>query len=124
MAWNKNDNKGTASGNTRPKVQDWLLFVFDQHEVKDAQTGEVKFIKFNAKLSSKPAEGQKYGQGLTLTVMARVSGDRQTDINPDDYTHKWILVTGGIQLEDRKNDAGTWTNITVWADSVKIAPKK
>ena len=124
MAWNKNETKAAEKPATRPTVSDWLLFVFDQHEVKDAQTGEVKFIKFNCKLSSKPAEGQKYGQGLNLSVMARVSGDRQTDIQPDDYTHKWILVNGGIQLEDRKHDAGTWTNITVWADSVKIAPKK
>lgn len=123
MGWN-NNTKAAEQPKTKPTVQDWMLFVFKQHEIKDANTGEVKYIKFECKMSSKPAEGNKYGAGMMMSVMAKVSGDHQTQINPDDYTKKWILVTGGIQLTDNINNNITYTNITIWADSVRIAPAK
>lgn len=125
MAWNTTKKQDAPKENKRPTVSGWLLFVFGQNEIKDANSGEIKYIRFNCKMSSKPAEGEKYGAGMLLSVMAAVSGDRQTKIDPADYTHKWIMVDGGIQLEDRKDRNGsTFTNITVWADSVKLAPPK
>ena len=124
MAWSNGNN---SAGKNRPAfgVTDWQLFVFKQSVIKDANTGADKFVKLECKMSSKPAEGDKYGAGVIMAVMLSVSGNRETKCEPGDYTHKWIRVTGRISASDNTGRNGNkYTNLTVWADEMHEASAK
>ena len=126
MAWS-NGNQNSGNGKNLPAfgVTDWQLFVFKQSVIKDANTGEDRFVKLECKMSSKPVEGLKYGAGVMMAVMLTVSGDRATKCDPADYTKKWIRVTGRISAADNKDRNGNqYTNLTLWADEMHEAPKK
>lgn len=125
MAWGNGNQQSAGKNLPAFGVTDWQLFVFRQTMIKDANTGADKFVKLECKMSSKPAEGDKYGAGVIMTVMLSVSGNRETKCEPGDYTHKWIRVTGRISASDNTDRNGNkYTNLTVWADEMHEAPAK
>lgn len=96
---------------------DFLLFVFSVTELKNG------WYRFSAKLNSKPLDGEKYGTGINLTIMAK----SDSCLIEDDVTgeNQWVKVSGTLNAADYKTKDGlTGTGLTLWADRINLAPKR
>jgi hypothetical protein len=94
----------------------WLLWCFEQAETKGG------FLRMTCKMSSRSADGDGYGKGVYIDVMARIQPDENgdmTDIPEDDYSGGWIVVDGSIRAADWESDGKHGTDLTIWATSVR-----
>ena len=100
----------------------WLLWCFEQSETKGG------FLRMTCKMSSRAADGDGYGKGVYIDVMARIQPDddgNMTDIPEDDYSNGWIVVDGTIRAADWESEGGKHgTNLTIWATSVRHGGKQ
>ena len=100
----------------------WLLWCFEQAETKGG------FLRMTCKMSSRAADGDGYGKGVYIDVMARIQPDddgNMTDIPEDDYSNGWIVVDGTIRAADWESEGGKHgTNLTIWATSVRHGGKQ
>lgn len=122
MAWSKAKpvkGKAAEAAQERPqhamRADDWHLFCFEAEDTGD-------WLRMRCKLSSKAADGEKYGKGVRLTVMARIrcqktEGDLTT-IPEGSYVNCWITVDGRLTASDWKGKNGIQTDITIFADKV------
>lgn len=101
----------------------WLLWCFEQ-----AEAGAGQYLRMTCKMSSRSAEGEGYGKGVYIDVMARIQPDGEgnmTDIPEDDYSNGWIVVDGTIRANDWESDGGkNGTNLTIWATAVRHGGKQ
>ncbi len=100
----------------------WLLWCFEQSETKGG------FLRMTCKMSSRAADGDGYGKGVYIDVMARIQPDddgNMTDIPEDDYSNGWIVVDGTIRAADWESEGGKHgTNLTIWATKVRHGGKQ
>lgn len=117
MAYQKKQKtEQTGSVKTYSEVRNLLLYVFD---VKESKSGEWLLIK--AKLSSKPVEGAKYGNGISVNLMAKF----EDAVIDDDLDEKmWIRVDGNISAEDYKRQGGTGTQLVIRATKIAVSKKE
>lgn len=128
---NKTTGKAAGKAAGKRKEQDrqpmqictsWLLWCFEQAETKGG------FLRMTCKMSSKSADGDGYGKGVYIDVMARIQPDgdgNMTDIPEDDYSDGWIVVDGTIRAADWESEGGKHgTNLTIWATSVRHGGKQ
>lgn len=110
----------TATPATADKINvctDFLLFVFSVTELKGG------WYRFNAKMNSKPLDGEKYGTGVFITIMAK----SDTCVIDDDVTgeNQWVKVSGTLNAADYQTKDGLkGTGLTLWADIIKLSPKR
>lgn len=100
----------------------WLLWCFEQAETRGG------FLRMTCKMSSRSADGDGYGKGVYIDVMARIQPDgdgNMTDIPEDDYSGGWIVVDGTIRAADWETEDGKHgTNLTIWATAVRHGGKQ
>lgn len=123
MAWanKKPEPKKDQAEHKKHKneVRDLLLWCQKQEITKGGN-----WLRMSCKLSSAPADGEKYGVGIWINVMARIQPDSDgtmTQIEEREYGKTWIAVSGQLNAADWNGKNGINTDITIWADAVKLA---
>lgn len=117
MAYQKKDKAPAKSGTTiRSEVKNLLLYIF---EIKESKSGE--FLLIRAKMSSKPVEGEKYGKGINVNLMAKIA-DALIDDDVDEGM--WVRVDGTIGAEDWKSKNSSGTQLNVYATKISVSEKK
>lgn len=97
------------------EVKNLLLYVF---EITENKTGEWLIIR--AKMSSKPVEGEKYGKGINVNLLAKIN----ECLIDDDFDEGWIRVDGTISAEDWKSSKGSsGTQLKVIASKIAVSKK-
>lgn len=94
-----------------------MLFSFSAVELKNG------WYKFNAKMNSKPLDGEKYGAGVFITIMAKSDSCMIEDAVTGE--NQWLLVSGQLNAADYQTKDGLkGTGLTLWADTIAVAPPK
>lgn len=117
MAYQKKASKTETKQETKrisSEVKNLLLYVF---EITESKNG---WLIIRAKMSSKPVEGEKYGKGITVNLLAKI----EECMIDDDFDEGWVRVDGTISAEDWKSSKGSsGTQLKVIASKIAVSEK-
>lgn len=117
MAYQKKAKAETKTETKRisSEVKNLLLYVFEITESKNKD-----WLIIRAKMNSKPVEGEKYGKGITVNLLAKI----EECIIDDDFDEGWCRVDGTISAEDWKSSKGSsGTQLKVIATKIAVSEK-
>lgn len=118
MAYQKKATKTETKQESKrisSEVKNLLLYVFEINESKNKD-----WLIIRAKMSSKPVEGEKYGKGITVNLLAKID-ECMID---DDLDKGWVRVDGTISAEDWKSSKGSsGTQLKVIASKIAVSDK-